>query len=190
MRQRSFNFEPVKSKQCPHRCLVDKDGQPIHEYGYYVRLRTDTAWKVPVLHGKCPTVPDASSSAREEGMYGVFLMLLFRPHRGVQELVERLVRTGGSLATEDEAWTRVYSAYQHWRRFEMEEVARSCLEESARAGGVEPWVARAPNEPTPNVMYAASGERPVPLRWCRILGSATSVCTHVPRCLASMTSAQ
>ena len=144
-RQRSFVPEPVKSKQCPHRSLVDDAGNALHRYGYYVRLRTDNAWKVPLVQGKRPPVPDESSSIKEKGMYALFLMLLFRPHRGPHDLVFRMLQNTRGAASEDEAWTHIHNAYQHWRRVEVDDVARPCLQHadtvscSEPAFGAKPW---------------------------------------------------
>ena len=41
---------------------------------------------MPVLHGKLVRVPDSAAGPAELGMYGLFLMMLFRPHRAVAEL--------------------------------------------------------------------------------------------------------
>ena len=64
--QRSRYPEPMLSKRCDGRYLIDADNKPIYKYGYYVRLRTDVAWKVPVPHGRCPPVPDESAPAQEK----------------------------------------------------------------------------------------------------------------------------
>ena len=85
VRQASFNPEPLMSKSVPHRCLQDTDGQPLHSYGYYVRLHTHRAWRVPLLHGRCPKVPGNTSPPKEKCMYTLFLMLLVRPHRPMDD---------------------------------------------------------------------------------------------------------
>ena len=38
-----------------------------------VRLRTNVAWKVPVIYGRHPAVPDESASASEKGAYALFV---------------------------------------------------------------------------------------------------------------------
>ena len=80
------------------------------------------------MRGRCPPLPDESSSIREKGIYGLFLMMLFRPHRGPRDLVQRTFATAIGVATEDDAWAHVYSTYQQWRRVEVDEVARSWLD--------------------------------------------------------------
>lgn len=93
-RQRSYSTEPLMSKRCPHKCLLDDNDEPIHNYGYYVRLRTDTPWRVPLLHCKCPSVPDTNAPAKEKGMYALFQMMLFRPHRLPMNLVKDIILRG------------------------------------------------------------------------------------------------
>ena len=78
---RSFIREPICSKMFPHRPLVDAENKPIHRYGFYVRLRTMEAWRVPILYGKQPSPVDATAPASEKANYAMYLMMLFRPHR-------------------------------------------------------------------------------------------------------------
>ena len=49
-RQRSFDNEPLRSADVPQFCLLHAPGQPIHKYGFYHRLRTQKAWRVPVFY--------------------------------------------------------------------------------------------------------------------------------------------
>ena len=70
--RRSYNPELVRSKAFPHRNLVDGSGNLIHKYGYYMRLRTNVAWKVSVIYGRHPVVPDESAPASEKGAYALF----------------------------------------------------------------------------------------------------------------------
>lgn len=77
-RQRSYHTEPLESKIFPGETLVDKDGKPLHKYGYYVRLLTHTAWRVPLLFGRLPTAPAPDAPAYERGIFGLCLMVLFR----------------------------------------------------------------------------------------------------------------
>ena len=64
---------------------------PFHDNDYYVKLRTHTAWRVPLFHGKCPPRPIASASAKEKGLYALWLMLLFRAHRQLHDFVSLLL---------------------------------------------------------------------------------------------------
>ena len=80
-RQRSCDPNPVQSEICPHRCLIDKHGQPLHRYGFYVTLRTTSAWRVPIIGGVSPPVPEEKSTAKAKGTCALYMMLLFRAHR-------------------------------------------------------------------------------------------------------------
>lgn len=64
--QRSYSEEPIASTSCPHRTLVDENNSPLHTYGYYVRLRTHSRWKIPLIQGRNPSVPDATAPMSEK----------------------------------------------------------------------------------------------------------------------------
>ena len=86
-RQWSYEHQPVCSTDVHELPLLHADGQPIHKYGFYHRLRTHEAWRVPVFHGRLPRLPHADAPPRERGCYAAFLMLLFRPHRRYQDVI-------------------------------------------------------------------------------------------------------
>ena len=168
-RQCSYHVEPMKSKEFPHRCLLDVDDKPLHKYEYYVHLRTHTAWRVPVLHGRCPSVPDDAASAKEKGVYSLFLMLLFRPHRRIEDLVSSLLCNVDLKGSEDTAWTQIHEAFLHWRNTEIEEVkdqmsSRTIVEEDPQGAGdlrddyVSPGVRRAQGAATSPPIQNASPE--------------------------------
>ena len=121
-RQSSYHVDPLKSKEFPHRFLLDADDKPLHTYKYYVHLRTHTAWRVPVIHGRCPHVPDDAASAKEKGIYSLFLMLLFRPHRRIEDLVSSLLGNVDLQGNEDTAWTQIHEGFLYWRKTQIEEV--------------------------------------------------------------------
>ena len=52
VRQRSYEQEPVKHSVFSELPLMNSLHEPIHKYAFYVQLLTDSAWRVPVLHGK------------------------------------------------------------------------------------------------------------------------------------------
>ena len=56
-RQRSFETTPEKSRLVPELCLVDRENKPIHRYGFYVGLRTSTAWQVLVITWQAAFAP-------------------------------------------------------------------------------------------------------------------------------------
>ena len=79
--ERQDTAKLLYSLKFPTRALVDSDGEPLHKYDYYVRLRVDKPWKVPLLYGQLPRAPDSAATANERGTYGLLMMLLFRPFR-------------------------------------------------------------------------------------------------------------
>ena len=57
--------------------LLDAERQPNYKYGFYVRLLTQTAWRVPVLHGYLPRFPLPDATPYQKGSYALLLLLLF-----------------------------------------------------------------------------------------------------------------
>ena len=101
-------------------------------YAYYAQLRTHAAWRVPLLQGRCPKIPDESATAAERGMYGLFIMLLFRPFRLVEDLVSSCFRYPPVVTTEDAAWESVWQTYLTWKTMEIEAVAQQSRTQKKR----------------------------------------------------------
>ena len=116
LRQRSYHIDPVMSKLYPRMPLQDANQRPLHEYSYYVRLLTNEPWRVPVFYGRLPRIPTELSSPCERGMYGLFLMIVFREHRLVPQFVNSLWSGRTPPRNEDEAWGRVYEDFLAWRK--------------------------------------------------------------------------
>ena len=79
------------SKQCPNKALVDAENKPLHKYDFYCRLKTTEAWKVPIIYGFLPRAVDASSTPKEKADYAFAEMLLFRPHRSLDDFVSNIL---------------------------------------------------------------------------------------------------
>ena len=126
LRHDSYDASPLQSKSVPGLCLLDVDGKPLHGYTYYVALRTQEAWHVPVLLGfRPPAVPHAEATPEERGRYGLVLQLLFRPHRSFALLAELAIGAGtprGDMK-ECDAWEAVYTEFVRWRSEEVYPVA-------------------------------------------------------------------
>ena len=127
LRQRSFDPAPLRSKQFPNKDLIDASGKTLHKYGYYVRLRLSKPWKVPVLYGYLPRAPDDSSSWYEKGCYGLFLMMLFRPHRRIEDLVATCFRHARVQGSGEAKWQLVHEEYTRWKEQEIDAVANEAL---------------------------------------------------------------
>ena len=101
--------------------------QPIHRYDYYVHLLVDKPWRVPVLYGRLPRTPDESSTNSEKCCYGLFLMLLFRSHRSVEQLLNWSVGPTSvypsPIGTIDEAWQNIYTEFQRWKTEDVDRIA-------------------------------------------------------------------
>ena len=140
LRQDSYKPTPEASKSVPELCLLDGTRRPIHTYTYYAALRTDEPWAVPILHMKLPRLPDETSSWEEKGHYALFLLWLFRPHRGPRDLVpsvtaeeskpqfEENIDTG---SCKDQHWRTIYEEFCRWREVEVREVASRTLKRVA-----------------------------------------------------------
>ena len=113
-RQRSYCPEPMRHSVVRELPLLDASRQPIHRYKFYLRLIGDKAWRVPVLYGKLPRLPDDSATAAEKGYYALFMMLLFRPHRSVSDFFQESLATSsnqsGEATSMDKVWDTVFSS--------------------------------------------------------------------------------
>ena len=121
---------PVKSRRTPEWPLRDPStGECIYDHDYYVRLRTLSAWRVPILYGRLPKGLSSADTAEERGVFAMFLMVLFRPHRVFEALFGSVARCrgGGSM---DAAWERLFAEYVRWRKEEIDEVAATYLDRS------------------------------------------------------------
>ena len=65
-RQRFCEREPMRSRVFPELPLRDASHRPIHRYSHYVRLATDSSWRVPVLHARLPRLPDETATSSEK----------------------------------------------------------------------------------------------------------------------------
>ena len=85
-------------------------GGALLQFEYYVRLRVDKAWRVPVLYGRLPTKPDDLSPSEDKGAYALFVMLLLRPWRGLSQVdFVRSVTVHGAVATtETQVWDNLF----------------------------------------------------------------------------------
>ena len=126
IRQRSYEATPVMSKAIPELHLLTPAGEAIHKYGFYVRLEVDVAWSVPVIHGKMPKVPGDNATPYEKGIFALFLMMLFRPHRNIRDVFPATLHSSVCDRNEDDPWNAVYMEFCRWRRDEIDAVAASC----------------------------------------------------------------
>ena len=114
--QRSYNEEPLRSKESRGLFLCDANMVPLHDYCFYAALQTQTCWRVPLLYGQAPKTPDSNAPAKEKGIYALFMMLLFRAHHGIEDLVSRVIFGGATVrGTETDTWLFVYEVFQQWR---------------------------------------------------------------------------
>ena len=130
-RQRSYCQEPIRHSVVRELPLLNASRQPIHRYNFYLRLIVDKAWRVPVLHGKWPRLPDDSAGAAEKGYYALFMMFLFRPHRDVADFFPGSLVTSSNQSGEaismDNVWNAVFQEFTRWRTTEIDSIARPYL---------------------------------------------------------------
>ena len=96
LHQRSYSSDPIKSRKYPDENLVDPDDvtSTLHRYSFYVTLRMDSSWRAPIVWGITPRAPGDGASAVQEGKYGLFMMLLFRPFRSIPHFVADVILGG------------------------------------------------------------------------------------------------
>ena len=95
------------------------------------------AWRVLVICGKLPRAPDVAATASEKGVYALFLFLLFKPYRSIEDLVESLLPADVTVGTVDDAWLQIYEGFLRWRR-NLDEVASSCKVAACTHGSSSP----------------------------------------------------
>ena len=118
-RQRSYDHQPLRSAHVHELPLLHAVNKPIHKYGFYHRLRTHEAWRVPVLFGKLPRAPHADAPVYERGFYGAFLMMLFRPYRSFEDTVRIAMQNHHDTLSPDDKWLMMESEYLRWREVDV-----------------------------------------------------------------------
>ena len=113
----------MQSKSLPGKCLLSPDGRPVHRYEFYVRLRLREPWRVPMIFGRLPRVPDDTSTVEEQGLYGLCMLLLFRPHRFLSDFVRDLHLTCGGPKDAQDAWAGIRNQWCRWRRDDVDAIA-------------------------------------------------------------------
>ena len=78
-----------------------------------------------MLYGRLPPKPDITATPYEKGTYAPFLMMLFRPHRSSQDVVNFAFTGHYFSGTEDDAWNAIHHEYQAWRSM-VESTAAQC----------------------------------------------------------------
>ena len=97
-------------------------GPELFKYAYYVSVRLTVPWRVPVLHGILPLRPedrktesqDSSVYLEEQIRYAIYLTMLFRPFRSVEDVLRR-VCSGRWHHGAAEYWKAFLSEFRHWR---------------------------------------------------------------------------
>ena len=94
------------------------------------------------FYGKLPRAPPEDAQPREQGIYALFLMLLFRPHRDFRDIVRLSTRNCPNVGAEDEIWTALDTEYRRWRVEDVQErgkLYRSGADQDARVGSSGWW---------------------------------------------------
>jgi hypothetical protein len=104
--------------------------RPLVAYPFYVSLRKQKAWRCPEMIGHIPARVDDTSTPRQKGELGLFIMLLFRPYRSFEKdvLGPALAHLSHGDSTDASAyWTAVYESYLAWRS-SIEHIAKPILQ--------------------------------------------------------------
>ena len=108
------NYEPLIDEETKHRMC---------RYDHYRELRLHKPWRVPVLFGKMPATPTSTSSSEERGRYAVFMMMLFRPWRHLEQTVLKDWMGDSVLTHIDAAWEALFTEFLRWRKEDIIDVA-------------------------------------------------------------------
>lgn len=92
-------------------------------YNHYRTIRTQKPWRVPILNGRRPKLPDETSTADDKGRYAIFMMMLFRPWRDLDDSVDMWAGEALRSWKIDEIWDALFVEYLCWRRLEIIHVA-------------------------------------------------------------------
>ena len=134
---RSHRVKETAPRRGMQAMLERSTGKAILRYDHYRELRLDRAWRIPLLRGKMPACPNESSSAEDNGKYGLFLMFLFRPWRQPDAAVKTWLQDGQHLRlaegpyTSDTVWNAVYEEYLRWFTDEIQSVAAPFFQRAA-----------------------------------------------------------
>lgn len=140
VRQRTCSL--VMSKMFEDLPLESGNGQHFYEYDYYISLLLHDAWRVPVLYGRVPRCPDAEASPSEKGLYALVMLVLFKPHRHPQDLLDFVFRGARVQGSLDNAWGAMYKSFEAWRKQDIDGVAARFIKSAKRHpqfGTVDWW---------------------------------------------------
>ena len=124
-------------------CPLKKSGKNLHYYRYYPKLRTTEAWFVPTLYGRMPKKPVADADPEEKGKYALFVMLLFRPWRGVHvpDFLGDVLYSSSGMPLHV-AWHKIHDEFIRWRRDDIDKVAQPYLQRASPIEAQPPYNSR------------------------------------------------
>jgi len=124
---RQYTARPVESQAYPGVPLRhppssdDPLGAILYVYSYYVKVRLDQAWRVPLLQGWLPHPPQSECMLLDDGTidtdavrYAIYMQLLFRPFRSVDAFF-RNTDCKPWIHGATEFWKSFLAEFQHWR---------------------------------------------------------------------------
>ena len=100
---------------------------------------------MPLLFGRYPAIPDDATAAVDKAKYGMFLMLLFRPWRHLEDVLPAFFGARHSADSDDAIWSSVYDEFLEWRRRidasakAAEEARRSLSPNASSTAGEAPF---------------------------------------------------
>ena len=113
--RRQSTAKPQMSKEYEDVPLMDEHKQVLYTYAYYVHLRLHAPWRVPILYGRLPRLPDPKAPAYEKATYALFIMMLFRPHRSLADIAEFAFGGHHFQGSIEDAWQAIFQEYEQWR---------------------------------------------------------------------------
>ena len=116
---------------------TDSDKKPVVKASYYVCIILEDPWRVPVVYGHRPFTPNEHSTSREKGLYGLWMLLLFKPWRRLREDILLPCWPDNSQDVACDPWEAIYRYYVSWAEA-LETEARKTKETYADLSCVSP----------------------------------------------------
>ena len=94
--------------------MDDVSGEPLVHAPFYCHVRDNVSWRVPILYGHRPHTPDAHSTSRDRGLYGLWMLLLFYPWRNVERDLLGLCWQEYLTDSQPDIWQAIYLFFDNW----------------------------------------------------------------------------
>ena len=142
----SYSCHPLASicmsKHIKGKVLMnDETGEPLVHAPFFCHVRDAEPWYVPVVYGHRPHTPDAHSTPRDRGLYGLWMLLLFYPWRNVQRDLLEFCWQKFLTDTQPDPWEAIYLFFEKWLQT-INEISVNVKAHYAVGGSVPEWTSK------------------------------------------------